>query len=117
MTETFFGGIGLQHGRPVRGCSPPAVAKFCEDWQVDQGQEHELRTWAEALCRSPDSERRAMGKAIEMLLGEIETAKERLERPPRVFRRRGVRNGCTSPASQGSADTGDDLTRSTFGSS
>ena len=37
-----------------------------------------MRAWAEALGTASDSERRAMGKAILMLLGEIETLKESL---------------------------------------
>jgi hypothetical protein len=76
---------------------------------VDQGQEHELRTWAEALCRSPESERRAMGKAIVMLLGEIEILKEKLERPqPASFDV--VESAMAVPAQvpQGPADAGDD---------
>jgi hypothetical protein len=46
---------------------------------VDHVEEHELRAWADALCASADSERRAMGKAILMLLGQIETLKGELE--------------------------------------
>jgi hypothetical protein len=88
---------------------PPPGDGFCKDWQVDQGQEHELRTWAEALCRSTESERRAMGKAIVMLLGEIERLKETVERPqPLSFDV--VESAMAVPAQlpDGSADACDD---------
>jgi hypothetical protein len=76
---------------------------------VDQSQEDELRTWAEALCRSPESERRAMGNAIVMLLGEIEILKQTLERPqPASFDV--VESAMAGPAQlpQETADASDD---------
>ncbi len=45
---------------------------------MDDVQERELRQWGEALGESSDSERRAMGKAIVMLLDQIESLKTSL---------------------------------------
>ena len=53
---------------------------------MDDVQERELRQWGEALAESPDSERRAMGKAIVMLLDQIESLKTSLaEAQPQPF--------------------------------
>lgn len=51
---------------------------------MDNVEEHELRTWAEALCASADAERRAMGRAILLLLGQIDALKSELEQAQRV---------------------------------
>jgi hypothetical protein len=50
---------------------------------VDNVEEHELRTWADALCASADAERRAMSRAILMLLGQIDALKGELEQAQR----------------------------------
>ncbi len=53
---------------------------------MDDDQERELRQWGEALAESSDSERRAMGKAIVMLLDQIESLKTSLaEAQPEPF--------------------------------
>jgi hypothetical protein len=52
---------------------------FCEHAPVDRTQEVQLRTWAEALCDAAESDRRAMGKAILMLLDQIESLRAELE--------------------------------------
>jgi hypothetical protein len=39
---------------------------------VDKSQEQELRAWALSLSGSGEPDRRAMAKAIVMLLGQIE---------------------------------------------
>jgi hypothetical protein len=49
---------------------------------VDPDQERELRTWAGALSESDESDRKAMGRAILMLLGQIESLRAELERSP-----------------------------------
>lgn len=52
---------------------------LCEHAPVDRTQEVQLRTWAEALCDAAESDRRAMGKAILMLLDQIESLRAELE--------------------------------------
>lgn len=53
---------------------------------MDDVQERELRQWGEALGESSDTERRAMGKAILMLLDQIESLKTSLaEAQPQPF--------------------------------
>src|SRR5436305_12373945 len=47
---------------------------------MDHTQEHELRQWAEALRASADSERRAMGRALSMLLDRIGELEHQLGR-------------------------------------
>jgi hypothetical protein len=47
---------------------------------MDPRQEHELRTWANALTRAEQADRKAMGRAILMLLGQIESLRAELDR-------------------------------------
>jgi hypothetical protein len=47
--------------------------RFCEDPRVDGEQERELRQWAAALSEAGDPEHRAMGRAIMMLLEQIDS--------------------------------------------
>ena len=47
---------------------------------MDRRQEHELRTWATALTRAQETDRKAMGKAILMLLGQIDSLRAELDR-------------------------------------
>jgi hypothetical protein len=49
---------------------------------MDDLQEVQLRSWAEALCGAAESDRRAMGKAILMLLEQIDSLRAALEQPP-----------------------------------
>ena len=39
---------------------------------MNTGEQRELRQWADQLCEADDPERRAMGRAIAMLLDRIE---------------------------------------------
>jgi hypothetical protein len=45
---------------------------------MDDRQQQELRRWAEQLAAAADAERRAMGRAILMLLAQIETLQAEL---------------------------------------
>jgi hypothetical protein len=47
---------------------------------MDPEQEQELRTWATALTRAGQADRKAMGRAILMLLGQIESLRAELDR-------------------------------------
>lgn len=47
---------------------------------MDRRQEHELRAWANALTRAHETDRKAMGKAILMLLGQIDSLRAELDR-------------------------------------
>jgi hypothetical protein len=47
---------------------------------VDRRQEHELRAWATALTSAREADRKAMGRAILMLLGQIESLRSELDR-------------------------------------
>jgi hypothetical protein len=49
---------------------------------VDPEQERELRTWAAALSEADAADCKAMGRAILMLLGQIESLRAELERSP-----------------------------------
>jgi hypothetical protein len=46
--------------------------RFCEDATVDELQKGELRRWAESVAVRGDPERRAMGKAILLLLAQVD---------------------------------------------
>lgn len=48
--------------------------------EMDRRQEQELRTWATALTGANEPDRKAMGRAILMLLGQIESLRTELER-------------------------------------
>lgn len=48
--------------------------------EMDSRQEQELRTWAKALAGAPQADRKAMGRAILMLLGQIESLRAELDR-------------------------------------
>jgi hypothetical protein len=48
----------------------------------EQEQERELRTWAVALAGAREADRRAMGRAILMLLERIDGLRAELERRP-----------------------------------
>jgi len=45
---------------------------------MDAGEQRQLREWADRLCAVPDDERRAMGRAIAMLLDRIEELEQEL---------------------------------------
>jgi len=47
---------------------------------MDRRQEDELRAWATALTRAQEADRKAMGRAILMLLGQIESLRSELDR-------------------------------------
>jgi hypothetical protein len=47
---------------------------------MDPRQEQELRTWATALTGAQEADRKAMGRAILMLLGQIESLRGELDR-------------------------------------
>jgi hypothetical protein len=47
---------------------------------MDRRQEQELRDWATALTRADEADRKAMGRAILMLLGQIESLRAELDR-------------------------------------
>jgi hypothetical protein len=47
---------------------------------MDRRQEQELRSWATALAGAHEADRKAMGRAILMLLGQIESLRSELER-------------------------------------
>lgn len=47
---------------------------------MDRRQEDELRTWATALTGAQEADRKAMGRAILMLLGQIESLRSELDR-------------------------------------
>jgi hypothetical protein len=82
---------------------------------VDEFEEHELRTWADGLRLSADFERRAMGKAILMLLGQIETLRRELEQAQRPTRNT-AGGAVTEPdeVSESSAGASDDTATISF---
>jgi hypothetical protein len=47
---------------------------------MDPRQEQELRTWATALAGAQEADRKAMGRAILMLLGQIDSLRAELDR-------------------------------------
>lgn len=47
---------------------------------IDEAQEQQLREWAEALGERDDAERRAVGRAMVMMLDEIAMLRARLAR-------------------------------------
>jgi hypothetical protein len=47
---------------------------------MDPRQEQELRAWAKALTRTREADRKAMGRAILMLLGQIDSLRAELDR-------------------------------------
>jgi len=49
---------------------------------MNTGEQRELRQWADQLCESDDPERRAMGRAISMLLDRIEELEKELSAAP-----------------------------------
>ena len=57
---------------------------FCDDVSVEREreQERELRRWAVGLAGAGEADRRAMGKAILMLLERIDSLRAELERRP-----------------------------------
>lgn len=61
-----------------------ALDGFCDDDGVEREreQERELRRWAVGLSDARDADRRAMGRAILMLLERIEGLRGELERRP-----------------------------------
>jgi hypothetical protein len=63
---------------------PSRVDGFCDDSAVEreQEQERELRRWAVSLAGAGEADRRAMGKAILMLLERIDSLRAELERRP-----------------------------------
>ena len=46
---------------------------------MDEGQQQELRDWAERLVAASDAERQAMGRAILILLAQIEVLQAELD--------------------------------------
>jgi len=51
---------------------------FCDDADVEREQERELRQWAIALSGAAEPERRAMGRAILMLLDRVDSLQAEL---------------------------------------
>jgi hypothetical protein len=49
---------------------------------MNTGEQRELRQWADQLCDVDDPERRAMGRAIAMLLDRIEELEKELSAMP-----------------------------------
>ena len=49
---------------------------------MNTGEQRELRQWADQLCEVDDPERRAMGRAIAMLLDRIEELEKELSAAP-----------------------------------
>jgi hypothetical protein len=49
---------------------------------MNTGEQRELRQWADQLCEADDPERRAMGRAIGMLLDRIEELEKELSAAP-----------------------------------
>lgn len=47
---------------------------------MNVGEQRQLRDWADRLCAADDSERRAMGRAISMLLDRVDELERELER-------------------------------------
>ena len=56
--------------------------RFCDDANVEGDQERELRQWAIALSDAAEPERRAMGRAMLMLLEEVDSLHAELQRRP-----------------------------------
>jgi hypothetical protein len=55
------------------------VSRACENAPVDDLQERQLRSWAESLCQSAATDQRATGKAMLMLLEQIDSLRVELE--------------------------------------
>jgi len=51
---------------------------------MDTGEQRELRQWADQLCEVDDPERRAMGRAIAMLLDRIDELEAELSMVPQA---------------------------------
>jgi hypothetical protein len=49
---------------------------------MNTGEQRELRQWADQLCEVDDPERRAMGRAIAMLLDRIDELERQLSAAP-----------------------------------
>ena len=53
--------------------------RFCDDADVEREQERELRQWAIALSGAAEPERRAMSRAILMLLKQVDSLQAELQ--------------------------------------
>lgn len=62
---------------------------ICDDPAVEAEQQRELHRWATSLTDTAETERRAMGRAILMLLAQIELLCAELERRPAEARPEG----------------------------
>jgi hypothetical protein len=51
---------------------------------MNTGEQRELRQWADQLCEVDDPERRAMGRAIAMLLDRIDELEQELSAIPQA---------------------------------
>ena len=51
---------------------------------MNTGEQRELRQWADQLCQVDDPERRAMGRAIAMLLDRIDELERELSAVPQA---------------------------------
>ena len=51
---------------------------------MNTGEQRELRQWADQLCEVDDPERRAMGRAIAMLLDRIDELERELSAVPQA---------------------------------
>ena len=51
---------------------------------MNTGEQRELRQWADQLCEVDDPERRAMGRAIAMLLDRIDELEKELSAVPQA---------------------------------
>ncbi len=70
---------------------------------MNTGEQRELRQWADQLCEVDDPERRAMGRAIAMLLDRIDELEKQLSAAP-VAARNGDLEPNREPASEEQPD-------------
>jgi hypothetical protein len=77
---------GQRHWLGQKVAAPPVdgltASNLCDDSDVDREQERELRQWAGALSDVADREQRAMGRAILMLLEQINLLRAELDQWP-----------------------------------
>jgi hypothetical protein len=73
---------------------------------MDWSQQRELRAWATALTEDPSSERRAVGRAIAMLLDRVESLEQELDRrPPPPIEQPRAEDDRPAPAADAGEDT------------
>ena len=94
---------------PPPTAGPSQVDGFCDDVAVEREreQERELRRWAVALADAGAADRRAMGRAILMLLDRIDSLRAELERrPPRPTPSPRSQSPVPSPSQSPDAEAG-----------